>query len=60
MRVMSTSYDSSEVGEGRALVFNRREPEGEHTRITAQAVNDHVPYELALRAAALAEQLRTA
>ena len=39
---------------------DRGELEDEHTRILAQAVGDHLPYELALRAAALAEQLRSA
>jgi hypothetical protein len=73
---MSTIYDSDQVGEGRALTLasgpqpwymtapvtapDRRELEDEHTRILAQAVGDHLPYELALRAAAVAEQLRTA
>jgi hypothetical protein len=36
---------------------DRRELEGEHTRVLAQAVGDHLPYELALRAAELAAQL---
>jgi hypothetical protein len=39
----------------------RRELEDEHSRLLAQAVGDHLPYELALRAAELAAQLeRTA
>lgn len=70
---MSTILDN-EMGEGRALVpgpqpwyataptpaFDRLELEDAHTRILAQAVGDHLPYELALRAAELAAQLRTA
>ena len=39
-------------------IVDRRELEDEHTRILAKAVGDHLPYELALRAAAVAEQLR--
>ena len=35
----------------------RRELEDEHSRLLAQAVGDHLPYELALRAAELAAQL---
>jgi hypothetical protein len=74
MAVMSTSHDSNQVGEGRALVvvpgpqpsyataspwaLDRRELEDEHTRILARAVGDHLPYELALRAAELAAQLQ--
>jgi hypothetical protein len=62
------------VGEGRALalaadppppwyttspaILDRRELEDEHTRILARAVGDHLPYELASRAASVAEQLR--
>jgi len=37
---------------------DRRELEDEHTRILAQAVGDHLPYELVLRAAELAAQLQ--
>jgi hypothetical protein len=37
---------------------DRRELEDEHTRVLAQAVGDHLPYELALRAAELAAQLQ--
>jgi len=37
---------------------DRCELEDEHTRILAQAVGDHMPYELVLRAAAPAEQLQ--
>jgi len=71
---MSTISDSSKVGEGRALqlapaspqpwymtppaILDRRELEDEHTRILANAVGDHLPYELALRAEAVAEQLQ--
>jgi hypothetical protein len=43
-----------------APALARRELEDEHTRILAQAVGDHLPYELALRAAELATQLRRA
>ncbi|MFP5379968.1 MAG: hypothetical protein ACLGHP_09520 [Vicinamibacteria bacterium] len=73
---MSMSFDSSQVGEGRALTvvpgpqpwyatgptpaLDRLELEDAHTRILAQAVGDHLPYELALRAAELAAQLRPA
>jgi hypothetical protein len=73
---MSMLPDGNQVGEGRALVLasgpqpwymttaitapDRRELEDERTRILAQAVGDHLPYELALRVAALAEQLRAA
>jgi hypothetical protein len=32
--------------------------EDEHTRILAHAFGDHLPYELVLRAAAVAEQLQ--
>lgn len=62
------------VGEGRALVLGpdpapwyattpapapgRRELEDEHTRILARAVGDHLPIELALRAAELAARLQ--
>jgi hypothetical protein len=38
--------------------LDRRELEDEHTRVLAQAVGDHLPYELALRAAELAAQLQ--
>jgi len=38
-------------------IVDRRELEDEHTRILARAVGDHLPYELALRAAQVAEQL---
>jgi hypothetical protein len=37
---------------------DRRELEDEHTRILARAVGDHLPYELALRAAEVAAQLQ--
>ena len=37
---------------------DRRELEDEHTRVLAQAVGDHLPYELVLRAAELAAQLQ--
>lgn len=71
--MMSTTRDSDEVGDGPlALVADpppwyastptpapdRRELQDEHTRILAQAVGDHLPYELALRADALATQLQ--
>jgi len=71
---MSMLSDGNQVGEGRALVLasgpqpwymtapitapDRRELEDEHSRILAQAVGDHLPYELALRAAAVAVQLQ--
>jgi hypothetical protein len=71
---MSTIIDSTDLaGEGRALalvptsqpwymtpsaIADRRELEDEHSRILAQAVGDHLPYELALRAASIAEQLQ--
>jgi hypothetical protein len=71
---MSTSYEISEVGEGRALVLvsgpqpwyataptpapDRQALEDEHTRVLARAVGDHLPYELVLRAADIAEQLQ--
>jgi hypothetical protein len=78
MPVMSTSTDSGQVGERRALTLvpalsaaqpwyaaplaapapDRRALEDEHTRILAQAVGDHLPYELALRAGELAAQLQ--
>jgi len=75
MSVMSTIYESDQVGEGRPLALvpdpspwyatslaapasGRRELEDEHTRVLAQAVGDHLPYELALRAAELAAQLQ--
>ena len=38
--------------------LDRRELEDERTRVLAQAVGDHLPYELALRAAELAAQLQ--
>jgi hypothetical protein len=38
--------------------LDRRELEDEHMRILARAVGDHLPYELALRAAELAAQLQ--
>lgn len=71
---MSTSHDRIEVGEGERSrscptgshgtpstpAPDRRALEDQHTRILAQAVGDHLPYELALRAAAVAEQLRNA
>jgi hypothetical protein len=37
---------------------DRRELEDERTRVLSQAVGDHLPYELALRAAELAAQLQ--
>jgi hypothetical protein len=37
--------------------FDRQALEDEHTRVLAKAVGDHLPYELVLRAAALAAQL---
>lgn len=40
------------------LALDRRALEDEHTRILSQGVGDHLPYELALRAAAVAEQLQ--
>ena len=70
---MRTTISSTDpAGEGRALalvpapppgymtppaILDRRELEDEHTRILARAVGDHLPYELALRAAQVAEQL---
>lgn len=70
---MNSISSTDPVGEGPALtlvpapqpwymtptpaVLDRRELEGEHTRILARAVGDHLPYELALRAAQVAEQL---
>jgi hypothetical protein len=39
------------------LVPDRQALEDEHTRVLAKAVGDHLPYELVLRAAALAAQL---
>jgi hypothetical protein len=41
-----------------APVSGRRELEDEHTRVLARAVGDHLPYELALRAAELVAQLQ--
>jgi hypothetical protein len=70
---MSTSIDSSRVGEGRALALLPSQPwyataptpapdrqalEDEHTRVLARAVGDHLPYELVLRAADIAAQLQ--
>jgi hypothetical protein len=73
---MSMLPDGNQVGDERVVVLasgpqpwymtapvtapDRRELEDERTRILAQAVGDHLLYELALRAAALAEQLRAA
>jgi hypothetical protein len=37
---------------------DRRELEDERTRVLAQAVGDHLPYELQLRASELAAQLQ--
>lgn len=39
-------------------IVDRQALEDEHTRILAKSVGDHLPYELALRAAAIAEQLQ--
>jgi hypothetical protein len=74
MSVMSAIHDGDQAGEGPALVLvpgpqpwyatapspalDRNELEDEHTRVLAQAVGDHLPYELALRAAQLAAQLQ--
>ena len=71
---MRTTINSTDpTGEGRGLTLvpalqpwymtppatiDRRELEDEHTRILARAVGDHLPYELALRAAQVAEQLQ--
>lgn len=68
------SDSSSQAGEGRALalvpalrqpwyltppaILDTRELEDEHIRILAHAVGGHLPYELALRAAAVAAQLQ--
>jgi hypothetical protein len=68
------SIHDNNVGEGSGLVLvadpapwyattpapgpGRRELEDEHTRILAEAVGDHLPIELALRAAELAAQLQ--
>jgi hypothetical protein len=41
-----------------APAVDRRELEDERTRLLARAVGDHLPYELGLRVAELAEQLR--
>ena len=41
-----------------SAVFDREALEDEHTRILANAIGDHLPYDLTLRAAAVAEQLR--
>lgn len=38
--------------------FDRQALEDERTRILARSVGDHLPHELALRAAELAEQLQ--
>jgi hypothetical protein len=66
--------DANHMGEGPALTLvadpapwyattpapapGRRELEDEQTRILARAVGDHLPIELALRAAELAAQLQ--
>jgi hypothetical protein len=42
----------------RTPALDRRELEDEHSRVLAQAVGDHLPYELALRAAELVAQLQ--
>ena len=71
---MTTIQDSDQVGEGRPLTLvadpapwyamtptpapDRQALEDEHTRILAQAVGDHLPYELVLRANELAAQLQ--
>jgi hypothetical protein len=71
---VSMIHATRRVGEGRTLVLvsglrpwyasasppvlDRCELEDEHTRVLAQAVGDHLPYELALRAAELAAQLQ--
>ena len=76
MRAMQSMDDNTHMAEGPALVLvadptpwyaptpasapGRRELEDEHTRILAQAVGDHLPIELAPRAAELAAQLRRA
>lgn len=39
-------------------ILHRQELEDEHSRILANAVGDHLPCELALRAASIAEQLQ--
>jgi hypothetical protein len=73
MLVMSTSYESIRVGQGRALALvagpqpwyatappppiDRQALEDEHTRVLSRAVGDHLPYELVLRADELAAQL---
>ena len=41
-----------------SAVFDRQALEDEHTRILANAVGDHLPYELAVRASAVADQLQ--
>ena len=62
------------MGEGRAFALllnprpwymtaatpalDRQALEDEHTRVLARAVGDHLPYELVLRAADIAEQLQ--
>lgn len=67
---MHMSSDSDQVGEERALMLvpgpppwyaaappaapDREALEDEHSRVLAQAVGDHLPYELVLRAAELA------
>ena len=71
---MSTTIGRTDpAGEGRTLalapspqpwymtppaIVDRQALEDEHTRILANAVGDHLPYELALRAQAVAEQLQ--
>ena len=70
----TTSGSTDLAGEGRALalvptapqpwymtpsaIVDRQALEDDHTRILAQSVGDHLPYELAVRAAAVAEQLQ--
>jgi hypothetical protein len=69
---MSTSTRSTELAGERSArqlvtqpwyittpaILDRQALEDEHTRILAQSVGDHLPYELVVRAAAIAEQLR--
>jgi hypothetical protein len=72
MSSMSTSTDTEPGGERRALALLPSQPwyataptpaldrqalEGEHTRVLARAVGDHLSYELVLRADELAAQL---
>ena len=70
----TTSGSTDRAGEGSVLqlvppppqpwymttlaIFDRQALEDEHTRILGQSVGDHLPYELALRAAAVAEQMQ--